>query len=477
MIKAFIKTRKPAFWVYLHLLLGIAFAFVRPLFMVWFIVVALSSISMLTQGSKEKQAVNFVFFLSYMASLELMSRMTQAFKYGLPWEYGKYFVFFASLYALLVLQLRKGTIGFALLFLILPSLLISSVHTIDRKDIVFNGLGPLAICFLIITLKDVKISRAQLIQLLRLLLYPALMVLAYTVIRTPDLDSIEFTLGANFKTAGGFGSNQVATIQGLGLFLSFLFWINRWYLTGNRVVDTLIMAGFAFQGLLSFSRGGMIGGALAIIVYLFFVTKASSREAKRFNLPKVGKYVLPALITIALTFQIVDSITSGLLSLRYRGETTKTVLGEAEVDLNTLTTGRFDIFQNDLEIWNDYFVLGTGIGGSTYLRNVAEGIDTRSGHNSSHVELSRLLSEHGLLGLFFFLLLVYIGFQLATKPGNPKYKGILVAFYALAIYTTFHAATRTYITPLLVGLSMLKVYDSNEPEIEVKTKKQYAIPV
>ena len=411
-----------------------------------------------------------------MSSLELISRMTKAFKYGLPWEYGKYFVFFSAIYALVVLQLRKGTIGFALMFLFLPSTLISAVHTIDRKDLIFNGLGPLAICILIIALKDVKISRAQLIQMLRLLLYPALMVLSYTVIRTPDLDSIEFTLGANFDTAGGFGSNQVSTVQGFGMFLAFLFWINRWYLTGNRLFDTLIMAGFAFQGLLSFSRGGMIGGALAIIVYLFFITRASSKEAKRFNLPKVGKYVLPGLITLALTFQIVDIITSGLLSLRYRGETTKTQLGQAEVDLNTLTTGRFDIFKSDLELWQDYFVLGTGIGGSAYLRNKAEGIE-RSGHNASHVELSRLLSEHGILGLAFFLILVYLGVQMALKPGNPKYKGVLVALYALAIYTTFHAATRTYITPLLVGLSMLKVYDANEPEFEVKTKRQQAIPV
>ena len=67
MLKAFIKTKNPAFWVYLHLLLGLVFAFVGPLFMVWFVVVFLSSVGMLAQGGKEKQTMGLIFFMTYLS--------------------------------------------------------------------------------------------------------------------------------------------------------------------------------------------------------------------------------------------------------------------------------------------------------------------------------------------------------------------------------------------------------------------------
>ncbi len=34
---------------------------------------------------------------------------------------------------------------------------------------------------------------------------------------------------------------------------------------------------------------------------------------------------------------------------------------------------------------------------------------------------------------------------------------ILLALFVLALYTTFHAATRTYFTPLFIGLSMITI--------------------
>ncbi|WP_332910234.1 hypothetical protein [Algoriphagus boritolerans] len=65
------------------------------------------------------------------------------------------------------------------------------------------------------------------------MLYPILSVLVYTIIKTPDLDSVEFSLGANFATAGGFGSNQVSTILGLGVFFDgFLY---SFELSGYRI--------------------------------------------------------------------------------------------------------------------------------------------------------------------------------------------------------------------------------------------------
>ena len=83
---------------------------------------------------------------------------------------------------------------------------------------------------------------------------------------------------------------------------------------------------------------------------------------------------------------------------------------------------------------------------------------------AAHVELSRLLAEHGILGLFYFIILLVIGWRVYQNKGNPKYTALLFSLYILALYTTFHAATRTFITPLLLSLSTVKIVDINDPE-------------
>jgi hypothetical protein len=333
---------------------------------------------------------------------------------------------------------------------------------IQWHDIVFNLLGPISVCFAIIAFTKLKITKQQFRQLLKLVLYPAISVLAYVVIKTPDFDKINFELGANFSTTGGYGSNQVSSILGIGLFISFVFWVNKWELTGKRNLDLLLMLGFAFQGLLSFSRGGMVGGILGILILSWMLTRSTGKMKKFFNLPRLGKFIIPSVIGLILVFQIADAITGGLLSLRYTGQTNHTLAGKSEVDLNTITTGRFDIFLEDIEIWQDYFVMGSGAGISQYIRN------DRSGNLgkpvASHVELSRLLADHGLLGFTWFLLLTLIGIKLIKKNTNAKYQGVLVALFAIAVYTTFHAATRTYLTPLFIGISLLNITDIKESD-------------
>ena len=459
MLKAIVKTKNPAFWVILHVLLGAACTLLREVFILWFVAVALTSIGMLSQGSNATKMVSLLFFVTYFSSLELLARMTKAYNYKLPWEFGKYVVFFGALYAILALNARKGLRGFFLFLLLIPAMFFGGERDILWHDIVFNLLGPISVAFAIIAYTNAKITKQQFRQVLKLMLYPAIAVLAYVYIRTPDLSSLEFELEANFKTTGGYGSNQVSTVLGMGFFLTFLFYVNRWTLTGYRQADLFIMLGFAFQGLLSFSRGGMVGGVVGVICFLFLLTRASNKQRKLYSLPKIGKYVLPAIIGIVVTFQIADAVTGGMLSLRYQGETAGTQLGVKEVGLNTLTTGRYDIFIQDVEVWQNHFVMGAGAGVSQYLRSGHKGKPV-----ASHVELSRLLADHGLLGLTWFLVLMLLGLKLIKAGTNAKYQGILLAFFMIAVYTTFHAATRTYLTPLLIGISLVNIVDIKEPD-------------
>ena len=232
--------------------------------------------------------------------------------------------------------------------------------------------------------------------------------------------------------------------------------MNKWRLSGSRLVDLFLVGLFAFQGLLSFSRGGMIGGALGIMVFAF-VIQFSKVTGTRFRLPRVGRLVLVGSTVLVMIFLVANWVTKGTLLLRYQGETYGTLAGAREKDLDLITTGRLEVLLEDWQLFSEHPVNGVGIGASRFMRSASQGVN-------AHVELSRLLSEQGLFGLMYFILLLLLSINLLLINRHPVYKAIAIGFYLIAVYSTFHAATRTYISPLLIGLSLVWVISLRKKE-------------
>ncbi|WP_133554088.1 O-antigen ligase family protein [Algoriphagus boseongensis] len=367
----------------------------------------------------------------------------------IPYELGKYLFSAGMIWGILRYQ-TGGKAGWVMLMCLLPALFIDFSGKVTQADLVFNVLGPLNVALVVVFFYHQKIHVKHFASLIRLMIYPILGVLSYSIIKSPDFDQVEFALGANVDWSGGFGSNQVSTLFGLGALLMFILMINRWVFSGIFLLDALILFGLSFQGLLTFSRGGMLGAVLGIFIILLYLRTANLKSRIKYQLPKVGKYVIPAILVGVMAYLVVDELTSGMLSLRYTGETAGTLQGTKVKSLNTVTTGRLEIFLGDVDLWLDHFFIGVGAGASGFLRETMHG-------TVAHVELSRLLAEHGLFGFIYFLILCYLGWKLVAEHPNPMIRGILVAFFAVAIYTTFHAAMRTFVTPALVGLSLLAV--------------------
>jgi O-antigen ligase len=213
----------------------------------------------------------------------------------------------------------------------------------------------------------------------------------------------------------------------------------------------VILLGFTFQGLLSFSRGGMMVGALGILILLFLRDSNKLTNNKvRTNKPLFIGII--ALLSLYGVFEVANGITGGNLLLRYQGETAGTLSGSKEVTADHFVTGRLSILEQDIDLWIDNFITGVGVGSSRFLRNL-ERIGV-----SPHVELSRLLAEHGLLGFiyscYFFIL---IPFQIYQFNQRNIQRAIMMAILTIAILTTFHAAMRTFVTPLFVILASLKI--------------------
>jgi hypothetical protein len=370
----------------------------------------------------------------------------------IPYELSKYLQFILLIIGIFSGK-RNGKIGYLMLILLIPALAYDFSNEVQFKDLVFNILAPINLCLGVIFFYRQSITLAQVKIVLIAIVLPLISALVFTYVKTPDYDEIEFQLGANFETTGGFGSNQVSTVFGLGMFLMFFLWYKRISLSGNRFIDGTLLFLFVLQGLLSFSRGGMIGGALAILVFLFFEFRR--KEPEKGNGKGVGKYLIPSLFLVLSTIWIANDITDGKLLLRYQGETEGTLAGKKEKDINSITTNRADIFEGDFLLFTNN-TFGVGAGASKYLRITQNGV-------VSHIEFSRLLAEHGYLGLLFFVIFTIIPFFVFGKKNRASMKGFMLALFFLAWYTTFHAATRNFVTPLLIGISLITIINDKTP--------------
>jgi hypothetical protein len=371
----------------------------------------------------------------------------------IPQELGKYFLIIMGFLGLLALGVRYSN-GILMVLLVTPAAFYDFSGQRTYYDIINYYLAPVAVGLGIAFAYRLKITSVQLNQILKFVWLACLSSLVFTFIKTPDFEEITFDLSANFDTTGGHSSNQVSTVLGLGMCLTFYSFFKRLNFSGNRILEGLILLGFAFQGLLSFSRGGMMVGAVGILIILFIPESDIENNSKRRTNPSLIIGAL-ALFSLYGVFEIANNITGGNLLLRYQGETAGTLHGTKEVTVDHFVTGRLGIIEQDVNLWADHPITGVGIGASRFLRNLERvGV-------APHIELSRLLADHGFLGLlysiYFFIVIPLHTYRSNNK--NPQ-QIIMLVILSIAILTTFHAAMRTFVTPLFMILACLKVQNN-----------------
>ena len=460
------QQNKSLFWLIVHLLLGASATITAiPMILFFYIALGYSFINLFNIHAKERPRF-IAEVIIYFASFEALGRLAGSDPY-IPYELGKYILLFLCPLGIVLNRnvSGKGMIGLIILILSIPAVLFDESGQVTFNDIKFNILGLLNLGVAIWFFSSLNISLKTLINWSKLMVFPIVSVLIFTIIRTPNLDEVEFTLGANFATAGGFGSNQVSTILGLGVFVFAVAILLNYRISGVKWIDAALLGLFTIQGLLTFSRGGMIGGFFGVFVVMFYLTKLSVKERLKLKIPNFKKYILPLGVLLVLVMVAANAITGGMLLLRYMGETQGTLAGSAEKNLNKITTNRSDIFLEDVDLFLDHTLLGVGVGASTYLRNEYKGY-------APHVELSRLIAEHGILGLIIFSLFILLLFINKARAPESISKGIILAMFLIGLLATFHSATRTYITPLLIGISCVTIVSNKKGNSKKKPQRQ-----
>ena len=383
----------------------------------------------------------------YFISLEVLLRMTKG---HISWEIVKYItILFFTLG--LIIEERKHSVPVVFLiyvFLLSLGIVFTNIPAGEslRNAIVFNLSGPIVLGFSAIYFFKRIISFERIKECLFYSLLPILSMISFLYFKTPSLKEIAFNGSANFSSSGGFGPNQVATALGYGMFLLGVLLMIKQKITGFVLLDAFLLLYITYRGLLTFSRGGMITGFVAFFIFSFFYI-LSKRQTKSFF-----KYILIITVGLSTIWIYSTNVTGGMLENRYLG---KNANGDIKEDISS---GRIDIFEKQFDNFLENPFFGIGVGSGKYDR-----LEKYNGNitGASHNEFSRLLEEHGLIGVFALLLLFLSTYSNYRK--QPFYfKGFILAFAVLWFLTINHSAMRIAFPGFIYGMSLINIKEEND---------------
>ncbi len=375
---------------------------------------------------------------AYMVGAEVLFRMSGGmFFYELP----KYSVLLFLLIGLIVEQ-RKHHVSVSYLIYILLLLIGIAFVNIPfnesiRKAIAFNLSGPILLGVSAIYFYKRKLTIDGLLKMLFFMGLPIISMLSLLYFKTPDIKSIAFGSAANFDASGGYGPNQVATILGAGVFIFTVHLLFKRYFFLLFIIDAFFFMYLIYRGLLTFSRGGMITSFIAVVSFVFFYILSKEKKAKN-----ILKYSGLIFVLGIVLWTYTANVTGGMLTNRY---TNKNAAGITKKDMST---GRVTLFKNELGEFYNHPFFGIGVGGSKYSRMENLGITA-----ASHNEISRLLSEHGMIGLVMLFLLIIIPIRNALSQSYLA-KAFLSAFLLFWFLTINHSAMRIAFPGFIYGLSV-----------------------
>ncbi|WP_289662989.1 O-antigen ligase family protein [Flavobacterium panacagri] len=391
---------------------------------------------------RTKNKNNEVLFVSaYLVGIEVFLRMTGG---NLNNEYVKFSVMFFMLCGMVYSNFSKSALIYLFfLMLLVPGILITaSVAEIDidvKKVLFFNLSGPFCLAICAIYMFDRKIEFETLQNILITIGLPIISTTVYLFLYTPSIKDVITGTQSNYATSGGFGPNQVSTILGFGMFIFFTQLVLYSKSKLELILNAGLLAFISYRGIVTFSRGGIITGAVMIVCLLLLLYYFSNAKGKiKLNIV----FVLTGLLSLGIwTYSSLQ--TKGLIDKRYAN---KDAIGREKKDR---LGGREQIMDAEIKLFQDNTVFGVGAGLSKSKRLEELGEEV-----ASHNEITRLLAEHGLFGLFGFLVLCAVPFILYIKNKQHLY---FFSFFMFWLLTINHAAMRTAAPAFVYALALLSV--------------------
>ena len=374
---------------------------------------------------------------AYIAGAEVLWRMTSA---NIFYESGKYAIVLVFGVAMLRQRQFKWHFLPILYFLLLvPSVVLTILNlslSEARTVLSFNLSGPLALAVCASFFSYFAVTHHGRRQVFLALIGSAVSIAAATLFATMTTPDLVFTGDSNPVTSGGFGPNQVSSVLGLGAFVTFFYLLQS---RGSRAFKTLLLATMVLlitQSAMTFSRGGLVGAVGALVPAIPFLLKDKGARLKL-----VGLAILLSIVAIFIVLPRLNAFTGGALEARFR---------------DTNTTHRDRLARADIELWQEHPLFGVGPGRSGDMRN----LDMRG--LSAHTELTRLLAEHGTLGLGALLALLLMGVQSIRLAPASLDRGFTIALVSWALLYMLHAAMRLAAPAFIFGLAMANLEEQQK---------------
>ena len=388
---------------------------------------------------------------AYIAGGEVFFRQTSAVIF---YETGKYAVILFLVIGMFFKGASSKTIPFWIYLIILFPGVVMVTFTMSydfefRKQVAFNLAGPVCLGVSALYCYYKKIKKEDFQRVFLMLLMPVIAQAVYLLFYTPSLNEAIINFSGNYAATGGFGPNQISTVMGLAVFLlaTRLFTIKSLKI---NIIDSLLLIVVGYRGVVSFSRGGIITAILCIIAFLiFFYSKQDLKTVRKINFKILG-----VLIIFTLIWMFTSMETGGLIGNRY---TNRNALGQVEDDI---TTGRVELIETELTAFYHHPITGIGVGKGKEYREENLGIGI-----ASHNELSRLLAEHGILGIIALGIIIIVPITFWFKFKNNYY---FLAFVTFWFMTINHSAMRIALPAFVYGLALLYIVDEKKNPVHRK---------
>ena len=378
---------------------------------------------------------------AYVVGSEVFLRMTG----GNPlYEISKYAVMVSVLMGMYFSGFSKGAAPYWIFLLLLVPSVVLTTFVLDfdtniRKAIAFNISGPVCLGIASLYTFRRRIPLDQMNSILLCMGLPIISCMVYLTFYAPVIRELITGTGSNFETSGGFGPNQVATILGLGMFIFFSRIILESRTKFMVIINLIVALNISYRGVLTFSRGGMVTGLLMIVLLLLFLYSKSNFNGR----VKLNYIITLVALALLITWGYTSFQTGGLIDKRYANED---ALGRAKA---SRFTGREDIAKQEIDIFLKNPIFGVGVG---------KGMEERALMDKnalvSHDEITRMLAEHGSLGIICLLILFFTPLVLYLEN---KFNMYLLCFVVFWFLTINHAAMRTAAPAFVYSLALLNV--------------------
>lgn len=433
--------------VALHFVLALLVHFVPSFSKIYFVGVILYFFYRIFSAKNSNKPKEVMIACCYIVGSEVLFRMTGGTFF---YEAAKYLVIIYVLIGLFFNGISGTAYAyFIFLILLVPSIIVAyfeiGFDSNFRTNIAFVLSGPVCLGLSALYLFDKKLLMSDLLDVLKYLSLPIISMTVYLFLYSPSIKDTLRGTQSNFEASGGFGPNQVATILGLGMFALTvrLFMKSPSFIL--KVINIILLGLVSYRGIVTFSRGGIVTAIVIVAAFLFVLYKKSSRSQKG---RIVYSFFLLSILAVSV-WVFTSSQTDGLIDKRYSNQDK---LGREKEDLST---GRVVLFLDDLQGFIDNPFLGVGANGAKELR-LKNGLGLKASHN----EISRLLSEHGLLA--FIILLILIMKPLLYRNTNKK-NIFFFAFLGFWFATINHSAMRLSAPAFIYALALLNVNYEKRP--------------